>query len=685
MIGFINNKNKFFERIKELGKKNASTLGFMPQGAFEDYAKSRCIIIAYDDEKLMGYLMYRIVPRYSRINIVHLCVADDFRGKGVSKQLLDTLKEKYNHRYRGIQISCRKDFAHATAVWERNGFISLKDIRSRSLEEHYLSLWWYDLKQPNLFNSSLPTETKVSALLDANIIIKLRDSQKGITLPPTENPQVLLADWLTNETELCYAPETYNEIQRDKNIQRANSTRTFLDNFRMIEVDEIKMNKTAKELERIISGSSNNDISDRKQIASCIVSGISYFITYDARLLNKREEIEESYDIQIFNPQEFILQIDKLLHKEDYSPRFLKGVAYHTISQSEPKHIQTFINCFWLQKGGESKTEFHTTVYRIINASSGQLFVVNQNGKAIAFYGTNEEQTSIGLEFVRIIETKVFLSLFTQVIYTILQDGLNKGKTEFFVKEKFLTEHQITILENIGFVKQINGIYKKYGDSQLVSRNDIPVLLKTKFNIQYKDIAENVSLFDLEKMLFPLKIQGLDIPIYIIPIQSLWAGQLFDSITASEDIFGAIPEKLWSFENVYFRHTRPITEKAPARILWYVSGNKYNSPRSKSIIATSYLTEVMTGKPKELFRINSRYGIYEWCNIANLCNNDIEKNIRALKFSHTEVFQHPIRFTHIKEIFIEEGQKVNTFASPVLTSESIYFKIYQLGKWGKTR
>lgn len=69
MIGFIDNKNKFFERIKELGKKNASTLGFMPQGAFEDYAKSRCIIIAYDDEKLMGYLMYRIVPRYSRINI----------------------------------------------------------------------------------------------------------------------------------------------------------------------------------------------------------------------------------------------------------------------------------------------------------------------------------------------------------------------------------------------------------------------------------------------------------------------------------------------------------------------------------------------------------------------------------------------------------------------------------------
>lgn len=684
MIDFINNKNKFFERIKELGKKNASTLGFMPQGGFEDYAKSKCIIIAYDDDKLMGYLMYRIVPRYSRINVVHLCVNDDFRGKGVSKQLLDALKDKYNHQFRGIQISCRKDFIHATTMWERNGFISLKDIRSRSLDEHYLSLWWYDLKQPNLFENSLPLETKVSALLDTNIIVKLRDSQMGITLSPTENPEALLADWLTNETELCYAPETYNEIQRDRNTQRANSTRTFLANFKMVEVDSILMNKIAKELECIISGSSSNDISDRKQIASCIVSDTSYFLTYDARLLNKREEIEESYDIQIFNPQEFILQIDKLLHKEDYCPRSLKGVASHTISQSEPKHIQTFIRKFWLQRRGESKAEFHTTVFKIINVSSGRLFVVNQNDKAIAFYGTLDEQTSISLEFIRIIDSKIFLSLFSQVIYTIIKEGLNKGKTEFFVNEKFLTEYQVMILENIGFIKQINGKYRKYGDTQLVSLKKLPVLLKSKFNIQYKDIAENASLLDLEKMLFPLKIKGLDIPIYIIPILSFWAGQLFDSIIASEDIFGAIPEKLWSFENVYFRHTHPITEKAPARILWYVSADKYNSSRSKSIIATSYLTEVMTGKPKELFRINRRYGIYEWNNIANLCNNDIEKNIRALKFSHTEVFQHPIHLTHIKEIFLEEGQKINTFASPVLTSESIYFKIYKLGKWGRT-
>ncbi|MGP1465336.1 MAG: hypothetical protein ACTTKJ_06935 [Prevotella koreensis] len=49
ITSFINNHNIFFPKVKELGKRNASTLGFMPQGGFEDYAKRKCIIIVYDE------------------------------------------------------------------------------------------------------------------------------------------------------------------------------------------------------------------------------------------------------------------------------------------------------------------------------------------------------------------------------------------------------------------------------------------------------------------------------------------------------------------------------------------------------------------------------------------------------------------------------------------------------------
>ena len=47
-IEFIDSRNSFFEDVKALGRKNSATLGFMPEGGFEDHARNKCIIIAHD-------------------------------------------------------------------------------------------------------------------------------------------------------------------------------------------------------------------------------------------------------------------------------------------------------------------------------------------------------------------------------------------------------------------------------------------------------------------------------------------------------------------------------------------------------------------------------------------------------------------------------------------------------------
>lgn len=89
------------------------------------------------------------------------------------------------------------------------------------------------------------------------------------------------------------------------------------------------------------------------------------------------------------------------------------------------------------------------------------------------------------------------------------------------------------------------------------------------------------------------------------------------------------------------QRTKPITEKCPARILWYVSADK-NSPRSKAIVACSYLDDVITGLPKDLFSRYKHYGIYEWSDIYKLCCEDIHNLVRALKFSQTQLFEKPV-------------------------------------------
>jgi hypothetical protein len=177
---------------------------------------------------------------------------------------------------------------------------------------------------------------------------------------------------------------------------------------------------------------------------------------------------------------------------------------------------------------------------------------------------------------------------------------------------------------------------------------------------------------------FPLKFSDLEIPCYIIPIKPYWAGQLFDTYISGASLFGALPDKIWNIENVYYRNPKPVTEIAPARILWYASTDK-QVERSNAIIASSYLDEVMTDKPKILFQKNKHYGIYEWKNIYDLCKQNIENDIRALHFCNTEIFHNPIKLPQIRKIFIANGKKENTFTSPVKVHNNIFNQIYLLG------
>ena len=676
-VEFIDNRDRFFEDVKALGRKNSATLGFMPEGGFEDHARNKCIIIAYDGKILSGYLMFRVVSRFSRISIVHLCVSEDYRGKGISAALLNALKNKYGKIYRGISLSCRTDFDYASSVWKNFGFYPIGRVRSRSYEEHYLNRWWYDFNQPDLFSVALTS--KVKALLDMNIIVKLREAENANYVSPQEDPRGLLADWLIDEAELCFAPEAFNEIDRDENLQRAARTRALLSSFTQLQVDVEEQKKVVKDLEQIISGKSDNDISDRKQIASCIVSQTPYFITYDVRLINKRDIIEKQYSLQIYNPQEFIMQVDQLLHGEEYLPNQLIGVTSDYVSKPSPQELSNCVNRFWMQKEGEDKPTFNSLVSELINKSEGKLYVLKRHGDAIAFYGITEKEDSTDIEFLRICDKDICNALFFQIISEILKRILKSEKTLIFFKEKYITEKQKDILNKFGFVLQ-NNLYVKYVYNIIVAKEDVFDIIQQSYPSVTVEQSDRL-LLAVERKLFPLKIKGLNIPTYIVPIIPYWAGQLFDLTIAGEDLFGANPEKLWSFENVYYRHTKPITEKYPARILWYASGKDIRYSHAKSIVASSYLIEVMTGKPKDLFHVNRRYGIYEWKDIYKLCNGDINMDIRALKFCHTEVFDYPVKFDKIQEVLFSNGRKRNTFASPVEINDTIFFQIYQLGKW----
>lgn len=681
---FIDNTNPLYLDVVALGKKHSKFLGFMPDGGFKDHAQKNCIIIAHKDHELYGYLMFREVPRDSRVSVVHLCVDEKFRGQNITTQLLNVLRSKYKRVYSGISLKCRDDYEEASRVWENYGFIAKSKSRSRSFDEHYLTTWWYDFNTADLFTFAACNSTKVKALLDVNIIIKLRESRTDYS--PSEDPRGLLADWLIEETEFYFASETYNEINRDADLQRAKNTRNFLGHFTEAKYDFERQKEIAKELRLIIGGSSDNDQSDRKQLATCIVSYIRYFITLDAGIIDKKKEIELQYDIQIFTPQEFIIEIDQLLNEEAYSPFSLKGVVCHSISRVRREELQNFIGVFNENGLKEKKSSFNNIVaHAVSKMKAGEIKVIKREESPLAFFAYEYGSEDFIIHFLRLTKQRHCRTLFMQLVADFILKAIDQKKVKINLNEVYLTEEQKIVLRKMGFDPHSATSWVKYISDKIASKLSLQSIL-SEVDKSYADIdcsvMEDNRLLEIERKFFPLKICDIDIPCYIIPIKSVWAGELFDFKISGSTLFGAKLDLLWNIENVYYRRAKPITEKAPARILWYVSKDIHTC-RSGAIVATSYLDAVMTDSPKHLFHNHKHYGVYEWEDICKLCEPNMEQDIRVLKFSNTEVFEHPVTYSEIQTILQNNEKRKNTFASPVKMSKEIFEQIYKLAKWGK--
>lgn len=669
-IEFIDNLHPLYAKVKRLGRKYGATLGFMPEGGFDDYAMRRSIITASDGESLLGYLMFRQTSRYDRVAIVHLAVDEQYRGKGVSTELLNILRDRFKDSgASGMVLNCRRDFEKPSQMWERFGFIASGNHRSRSYDEHYLTTWWYDFHPRDLFTEVYEESTKVKAMLDLNVILKLRDAAAdGAQFDPKEDPRCLLQDWLVEETELCYAPEVFNELNRDKNLYRAERTQKYIKSaFTEVKVDAEAVKDISRKLNSLMPGKTVNTVSDRKQVASCIAAGLPYFVTFDEPLLKRKEEIEAQFDLQLYTPQEFLLKIDQLLHREEYAPAMLRGVTMHSMKRQDAEGLKANKKRFLYTGFHERKTHFENMVDGCVN-SGGEIFTVRYQGEDMAFYGVTDDGETKSICFLRIVDCSLIGSLFCQIVTDRLRECVTKKRKRLVMREMLLTQDERSILQRLGFTPDEDGIMTKEIRDVIVSMKDV-------------GCTKEDDLLQMEIRYFPLKIRDLEIPVYIIPIKALWAGHLFDNVISGENLFGADPSKLWNFENVYYRSKLPLTERAPARILWYICRRKDSGVHSKAIVASSYLTEVYTGGARELFRMLKHYGIYEWADIkGTLCKEDDNKEIRALKFSHTELFQTVVEYDEVQEILLRNGYKKNTFNSPVRVNSKVFFEVYEHGK-----
>ena len=131
MIEEVRPDSSHYQRVVELGNANSATLGFLPYAVFNQAAAEGRVLACLEDGEVKGYALYARRVRTGDISLTHLCVDQNQRSRGIARELVEAIVERYPNRA-GIRLSCRKDY-DADAMWPHLGFHPLGEKPGRSL------------------------------------------------------------------------------------------------------------------------------------------------------------------------------------------------------------------------------------------------------------------------------------------------------------------------------------------------------------------------------------------------------------------------------------------------------------------------------------------------------------------------------------------------------------------------
>lgn len=685
--------SELLAHVQEMWGVHRSTLGFLPDGGFDEYAKAGTILAAVDASgSLLGYVLFR-VSRKGIASITQLCVALDARRRGIARLLFEAMKERVTDCYE-ISLWCRQDF-EANYVWSRLDFIPVGEKPGRGKQRKPLKKWRYELQQLPLLAaiSARAVTDAVAVVIDANIFFDLDPAGNG----RDESRALEQENWLEDHIELCLTDEIYHEINRrtaeaDRKRQRARA-----DGIRKIRAAEQRVTEVFARLHAMFPDwTTENDKSDLRHIAKAIAADVTFFVTRDGEILDIADQIAEQFDLEIVSPHEIILKFDQLRRNAEYRPRRLMGldlVESKVFGDEVSARIADLIHEGHPAPEPRSKTEAKLRDLLAYPERIEFVCIRARDGNLIAAYAierANEDLARLRLFAVAASDLgrTVARHFAHQIVVKIAREGRKIIIANDLVGGARVTE----ALCEAGFFERVAGWVKLAlpmvaEDADAVQELDRIGAASSACSSLAQEIATTLRVLrknsdvqprlHVEQALWPLKLTRTGLPCFIVPIQPQWAEQLFDDLPQGNlfknSLLNLRPE------NAYYRKSKPHVLSAPARVLWYVSTA---APGAMALRANSYIEEVVIGKPKELFRRFRRLGIYSWNEVMKTANDDSSTEIMAFQFSKTELFRHPVTWNRLQEILLKHGGTKNQIASPVEISEECFLELYRLGIYG---
>ena len=648
------------DRVDELMKKNSQTLGFLPRAALAEHLNHRTVLGAKTpDGHLAAYLLY--ASYRERFRIVHLCVSEHFRERSLAKELFEALKAKRTTQC-VIRLNCRRDY-DAHRIWPRLGFIPVDEKPGRSLDRHPLTCWEYRVaadQQLDIFREKT-SDQALDVVIDAHILFHFNAPSS-----PESNPsQALKSDFLADLIHISLTDEIFLEIdrQRDPKIRRESLALAHL--YAPVNHDQASAENYESKLRLLLNPHSKSDVSDVKHLAKTAASDVNTFVTQDNRILSLRDKISSLTRLEVVSPVELVVRLHEQIAKESYRSSPISGqeLAWHRArSNDSTKLVEDLL------RPGESKRKLRRVLHQFLSRPEFCTFeVLTRDQQILGGRASTKDSDYVTISFVRAANSNdqrlIERFLVSDILATCVEEDLHAIQ----IKGDGLPDDMDKYLLEMGFHRE-GANYGRLCLAGPLTRDEVNDEAHRLFPASS---WSNLTDHEILTRCSPVALKDGEEKCFIVPIKPAYAMSLFDKQSAGNDLFGGESQILMRWENAYYRKkSHHLILKAPARVLWYESGDV------GAITASSHLQSVKIGSPKDLYRRFQKFGTLNWAEIYGMCDGDPQREIMVLEFSHTFAFRHRITLDALRAI--EKRHQV-PLQSPRSINNGEFLKIMEMG------
>ena len=651
-------------------KRAKATVGFLTDEAVVERLRKGTLIAAVIDGEVVGYLLFDLPA--NTVTIRQLVVAPHARGTGVARALVDELVNRYQASYRGIRLTCRRDF-EANEVWHRLGFSPRGERSGRGSSERVLTRWWRSFGQPDLFSLARENDDRPVAAADTNVLIRGADGDADVV-------EHLLADWVRAEVVFGFVDHSLVEINGndDDEIRRAHSQYA-------MGFDELQFSFDIAEALRSevfealgpVAGQHADDIVLATRAAA---AGARWFVTEDFPFrVACGPSVKDVADIEVVSIAEMVIAADQLVRGELYQGRYLQGtdIEVREIASGDIDEVaRTFLN----QRAGETLRVWRKKLHALATeVARTRLYLFCDRSGPIALGAVTSGEV-LEVPVCRVRRGPAEPTLARQLLGWLREKCLEAGGTAIQITDRSPGQWIEDRCAAEGFLPArrptavpVRGVTTIAELGAMLASPPLATTLGAEYGGTLSRLPPTpTAAHSVESVFHPVVVTGAGLPVVRVPISLGYAIELFDYALSEGRLWGRERSVALRREHVYFRTPSvPSLFTSPARLLWQVTGEKRHG--GGTVRAWSLLDETVVGNVDHLISRFSHLGVLNSEEIQSMAR---AHQVMALRFSHTTVFPRAVTLSEYREIMaeLEPGAGI-THAGPQPVSERVFVRL----------